>query len=270
MKSVSVVVTRYKESNELVKKCLHSLQEQVDCSGEVLFLDQAHDLEIQSFITKLNHPSLSFHYIKIPPNSLSFARNYGVTHAKNRYVLFCDVDCVLEQNWIEAIVATFVEEKVAIVGTKIIPAWETKSAWFHASKYIQEFYSLLSLGNGRVSVPKVIGASFAIDKELLQDEAYFNENLGRKSGTLLGGEETELCARALQNGHQVAYTGRTHANHMVSTERMQLPWLFRRAYYGGYSRAVKGGKVAPFTKTKTTLLDKMSLALILPFYAFGY
>lgn len=265
----SVVITRYDEPNRLVRQCLESLKNQIKASGEVIFLDQDNDRDISNFIKTLTNKRLQFKYINIPKKSLSFARNYGIKISKYNYVLFCDVDCVLENNWIAEIIRTFVTEKASIVVTKILPVWEKKTKWFHSSKYIREFYSLLDLSNKVIEVNKVIGASFGINKKLLGNVAQFKENLGRKDGILIGGEETELCERIKNMKGVIAYTPFTFANHSVSSGRMSILWLFKRAYYEGYSRASKRGNIQPFTK-KANTTDKLCLMLIAPFYVLGY
>ena len=50
---------------------------------------------------------------------------------------------------------------------------------------------------------------------------------------------------------------------------MNLKWLFKMAYFGGITRAMRGGKVETFT-TSYNLRDKAAISLVLPFFAYGY
>ncbi len=265
---MSVVITRFKEPFFYVKRCLGSIAKQTNCKAEVLFLDQTVSAQTKIFVNKLNNENIRFKYINIQPKSLSFARNYGMKSSKSKLVVYCDVDCVLPKNWLSEIYKTFKSSDSNIVGTKILPEWEEIPKWYHKSKIIQEFYSLLDLGNDYMEVNKIIGASFAINRNKLGDEGYFNENLGRKSGINLGGEETDLCQRVISSGGKVIYCPSTYAKHFVPKERMRMKWLINRAFFGGFSRALRGGNSEPFHK-RYELIDKIAVACISPFYLSG-
>lgn len=267
----TVVVTRYREPDDMFIRCLQSLAAQTSAQLVVLVLDQKRSEDIRRQCTSLSSSTVALNYRAIKAVSLSYARNYGTRHAKTDLVLFCDTDCVLPANWAATIIRVFNKRKATIVGTKITPVWSVKPHWYQQSKLVLEFYSMLDLGNTEQSVDKVIGASFAIDKKKLGDEAYFRMDLGRVNGVLLGGEETELCARALRKGGRIFYTPRTHADHWVEPQRIKLRWLVKRAYFGGTSRAIRGGKPSSNNAaSKKSLLDYCAIALILPPYIFGY
>lgn len=264
---ITVVITRSYETDELVEQCCLSLSKQKNVDALVLFLDQRKSETLQKFIYSINSAPIFFKYIQIPAKSLSFARNYGLEMTRTRLVAFCDIDCILEENWLNEIVTTFNLESASIVGTKILPVWGGKTRWYHKSKFIQEFYSLLNVAPSRCELPKVIGASFAVDKKELNG-MLFDERLGRKEGNFLGGEETDLCQRVRKKDGKVIYTPFTHANHQVSAKRLTLKWLLMKAYSGGISRAIRGGASEPFNK-EYNLLDRCAILLISPFYLFG-
>lgn len=265
---VTIVVTRSYEGFSLVKKCLLSLAEQKKYTIKVLFLDQQKSLGTKAYVESLKATHAVFEYRNIPAKSLSFARNLGLKISDTVYVGFCDLDCIMETNWIEEIIETFLQTQATIVGTKISPLWQGKISWYHKSKFIQEFYSMLDISAERCEMPKVIGASFAVNKTKLGSQGYFDERLGRKEGNYLGGEETDLCKRIIAKGGKIYYTPFTTAFHQVAPYRLKTGWLLKRAYYGGLSRAYRRGKAEPFNK-KYSLLDRVAILYILPFYFFG-
>jgi GT2 family glycosyltransferase len=268
-KEITTVVTRFNEPFEVVKHCVDSLSKQKSCQVTILFLDQVKSKETKLYIQNLRSKNVEFKYINVLAKSLSFARNTGLRMAKTDLVAFCDVDCILEENWSNEIVKTFKKYHATIVGTKILPIWEHEPSWYHNSKIIQEFYSLLNLSNSYSEIPKVIGASFAVDKSKIAKDLVFNEKLGRRKGALLGGEETEFCSNVLKSGGKIFYTPFTYANHTISSQRMKLSWLYKRAYFGGLSRALKGGRSEPFNK-KVKLFDRLAMIFILVPYMLGY
>src|SRR6185503_1389828 len=107
---LTIVITRSYESLDLIKDCLTSIQFQNDCKATVLFLDQQLSNETKSYVATLKSKKIKFKYINIPEISNSFARNYGLNKAKTNYVAFCDVDCILEKNYISEIINTFQKE----------------------------------------------------------------------------------------------------------------------------------------------------------------
>lgn len=268
MNKASIIVTRYKESDEMVKKCLTSLANLSGVDVAIYFLDQKTNIE-PALIDKISRlPNSKLSRIEIPAKSLSYARNFGINLSSTDYVIFCDIDCILPTNWAKEIVHTLEETKGAIIGTKIIPVWSTRPSWYHQSRFIKEFYSMIDISQKIIPITKVVGASFAINKRLLGDDAYFDENLGRANGNLLGGEETDLCDRAMQKGLSIYYTPNTYAEHTVEKERISLTWLIKRAYSGGYSRAKKGGKVSTFND-KPKAIDYAALTVIAIPYLLG-
>lgn len=268
---ITVVVTRYNETNQQLLICLKSLSDQT-INVHVLVLDQVTDSHVKQKIFYLNNNNVKFIYLNISRTSLSFARNKGVSIAKTNIVGFCDADCKLQKNWAEEIKKIFKDEKyVAIVGTKVSPKWGSRPLWFNKSKLIQEMYSMIDLSDEVMEVDKVVGASFAVNKNLLKNECYFDEKLGRKNGRLLGGEETDLCERASRKGFKILYTPKTEAIHYVGKVRISYNWIFNRAYWGGFSRAMKGGKISTFNRTKKLITpDLLGMGLIVPFYLTGY
>lgn len=268
-RELTVIVTRYLEPDDMVKECLQLLANQKGCVFTVIFLDQKKEKSIRAFCNNISDESIRIIHTHIPAKSLAFARNFGLKKAKTRYVGFCDVDCKLEKNWCKEMINAFHKSGAAIVGTKIIPNWHGKTSWFHKSRYIQEFYSLLDISEVLCDVPKVIGASFAVDKFKLGDQGYFDENLGRKDGNYLGGEETDLCQRVRSIGGRVVYTPFTVAHHQISRTRLPASWIQKRAFFGGLSRALRKGKAEPFNKTYRPL-DFLAILFILPAYLYGY
>jgi len=266
---ISVSVTRYNEPNEIVTKCIESLSKQTNVSAEILFLDQQDSKQVKDLCQSLSNQSIEIKYLRIPAKSLSFARNEGIRLAQARYIAFCDADCILQSNWLAEILSTFKQTNAAIVGTKIIPRWLAPTSWYHNSKYIQEFYSLLNVSPKIIPFKKIIGASFAFDREQVGKESYFVEKFARRGGLLFGGDDTDFSARVLAAGGKIYYTPFTFAEHTVSKERLSFKWIQKRAYFGGVSRALRGGFVDTYN-SQVELMDYFALALILPSYVTGY
>jgi GT2 family glycosyltransferase len=265
--SVTIVLTRYNEPNWLVWSTLESLSRQEGVKIEVLFADQRDDAETRDHLKALNNEAVNFRYETIPAVSLSYARNFGIKHAQNDLILFIDSDAIAAPDWAKHMAETLQNNNAGIVGGKILPKWHERPLLLARARVVLEQYSMLDLGEGVMPIAKVVGASFGINRAALKDDAYFDERLGRRAGILLGGEETDLCARARMQGLSVFYNGKALVHHQVLPERIRYAWIFKRIYFAGIGRAMRGGAPAP--SHKMGFWDFAALPVILPFYFAG-
>jgi glycosyltransferase involved in cell wall biosynthesis len=271
MPDATITLTRYAEPNWLFLETLVSIREQVNSVLQVLVLDQQDDKDIKDFCFQYSTQIVQFIYIVIPAKSLSYARNEAIRLCTTELLFYIDTDAVAEPNWANELITAMNANNAAIAGGKIIPKWHKSPGFLQRSGLVLEQYSMLDLGDEVVYVKKVIGASFAINLKLLASLAHFDEELGRQNGKLLGGEETQMCADAIQKNLTVIYVGTAVVHHQVMPERVAFSWIAKRMYYGGYSRALRGGKPDPNNAAnKFTQWDYMALTLLLPFYIAGY
>ncbi len=265
---LTITLTRYNEPDSLILETLESLSNQVNVTASVIFFDQDGDSNIQQNIDKLNNERVDFKRIVIPAISLSYARNQAIDNCQTSILLFIDSDAIAESDWAEMMLEAFKDSEAAIVGGKIVLKWKAKPPLLAKSNIVREQYSCLNLGDDLMPLSKVIGANFGVDLSKLRRLAFFDEELGRKSGILLGGEETDLCRRAIRSGLNVFYQGGALVHHQVLPERISNRWIFKRLYFAGYSRAQSGGMPSP-THSKN-IWDYFLLPLYFPPYLFGY
>jgi GT2 family glycosyltransferase len=129
-------------------------------------------------------------------------------------------------------------------------------------------YSLIDYGPNEKEIDRVIGGSLGINTRQMGKEAYFDKNLGRRNGKLLGGIDSEFCERAIKKGFKVYYCGCTIAQHQILESRMTLSWSINKFYYSGYSRAIRGGRPSSMNK-KREIVDCLVLGLFAIFYITG-
>lgn len=271
MNQMTIVVVRYREGLNTVKSCLNSLANQEEIKADILFLDQNKDNKIITYLNKLNEKgdNVTFLYENIPDVSLSYARNYGVKRSKTSFIAFTDPDCIVTRNWAYKLYQELKKNNVAIVGGKVIPLWTEGKKWYCKSIIIQELLALINLSDRVIGTKKIVGANFAINKKILGNEAYFKESLGRIRGIPLGGEETDLCERAHRKGFKVVYTPFAVVYHKIPKERLRKGWFVKRIFYGGVSRALRGGKPEQF-HNKRNFYDFIILPPLLLIYSLGF
>jgi GT2 family glycosyltransferase len=268
--AMSVVITRHREDPNMVEECLRSLADQDGITLEVLLLDQAGDPRLEKIVKHMHATSVhAFRYLEVETQSLSRSRNIGTRSSSCRYIAFTDPDCRVHPGWALSLVRALREPQAAIAGGKILPRWEGKVRWWHRSTLVREMAAILDLGEERREVTRVFGCNFCLDRELIVDPDPFDEKMGRTHGKLLGGEETDLCLRAVSSGWKVLYVPGAVVTHLIPRERMTLRDNFRRAYYGGHTRALRGGMPSALHPHRRWE-DFAAAVLLLPPYAIGY
>ncbi len=231
-------------------------------------LDQIDCQDIRNLCASLSSAAITFEYKIIPAQGCAHARNTALRLCRTDVLLWTDPDILMEPDWAQKLGGALMEKNMAVAGGKILPRWHGKPRWYMKTNVMADHYSLIDLGEKDRQTDRIIGGSMGIHAGLLRDRAFFNENLGRKDGTLLGGVDTEFCQRVIQHGFNVFYIGKAKALHQIPEERMKLKWIIRKFYYGGISRALRGGWPEAMNKTRT-MGDYFVLGAFAPFYLLG-
>lgn len=268
MPLVSIAVTRHDEPDWLVLQALESLAIQRGVSGEVIFLDQRTAPELAGRVKELATACIDFCVHSVPPTALSFARNEALRLARHQHVLFLDADAIADPAWARELVSTLDQPAVGVAGCRILPRWHVPPLLISRARVVWEQYSLVDHGETEKDMARVVGAGFGLHARRLGDLARFDERLGRRPGSLLGGEESDLCRRCRAAGLLVRYNGRARIWHQVLPERVRYRWVLRRLFYAGVGRAAMGG--APSPSHRPGLWDWIWMPLVLPCYSAGY
>lgn len=266
MASVSIAITRYGESDALVRRALEAALAQEGVQGEVLFLDQREAQPMADDALAEGRLALRIERGRLP--GLSAARNRALTTASHDLVLFLDADAVAEPDWAARMAQALAMPEVAVAGSRIEPGWpRTPPAFINATAILDQ-YSMLDLGRDTHETAKIVGAGFGVNRARLPQGFAFDTALGRRDGRLFGGEESDFCHRARMLGRKVVYCGEARVTHLVEPERLRLSWVMRRMYYAGYGRAAQGGAPAP--SRRLTWADWAFAPLYLPPYLAGW
>lgn len=268
MISVTIALTRYNECEELLQQCLESIAAQKDVRARVLVLDQKEHSETMNLCKSLSSENIIFEYHVIPASGCAHARNIAIHFCQTDFLLWTDPDMLLDPNWAKTLGSSLRERNLAVVGGRILPHWSKSPSWYMETNVMADHYSLIDWGPEDRETDRIIGGSMGINVGLLRRKVFFDERLGRKDGTLLGGVDAEFCQRAIRKGFTVFYVGRTTARHQIPESRMTISWIARKFYYGGISRGMRGGWPKAMNK-KRELTDYIVLGMFAPFYLFG-
>lgn len=183
---------------------------------------------------------------------LSGARNTGVGVATGEIVAFLDDDAVADPNWLELLIAQYVDASVVAVGGSARPAWPTSRPamyptpgsaadpsagpgefdWVVGCTYLGQPTSVSEVRN-------LMGCNMTLRRDAVVSAGGFGEELGRVGRIPLGGEETELCIRiaALNPSAKVIFEPRSAVSHEVAAARGTWGYFLRRCYAEGLSKA---------------------------------
>jgi GT2 family glycosyltransferase len=84
----------------------------------------------------------------------------------------------------------------------------------------------------------VLGANLAVRKEELDEVGGFALHLGKLRGTLLSGEDHELCLRVQRAGFRAVYVPAAVVRHWVPAERARVGYFLKWFYWSGITNAI--------------------------------
>lgn len=197
---------------------------------------------------------------------VSHSRNRCVALAETRHVAFLDSDGLPEPGWLDPLVARLAEDRVAVVGSRILAAWESRPPRLFTTSPASDWLSLFDLGSETLEVPRIMGTSYALDREHVPDPP-FDESIGRRPGWPLAMEENVLCEAAIAAGGRVLYEPASVVRHRIPADRATWRWIWRRAHTAGRETRV-GGRFEPLPRPPFGLRDRLfQVAVAAPFFA---
>ncbi|MFL5820776.1 MAG: glycosyltransferase family 2 protein [Solirubrobacteraceae bacterium] len=192
-------------------------------------------------------------YVRFKESSgVAESRNRIVALAETRYLLFLDADAVPLHGWANALLAAFgAAEGVALVGARIIPGWPQHAPRLFDTTIALELLGMLDLGFEPCELPRVMGTSFAADRERLPRAEPFSPDLGRRRAGLLAWEEVQLSLDVRAAGGRIRYEPGATVRHHVRPDRLSWRWMLRRAYAAGRETRRSPERLASFPRPLT-------------------
>jgi glycosyltransferase involved in cell wall biosynthesis len=183
----------------------------------------------------------------------SRALSAGIASASGEVLAFTDDDVAVEATWLDEIRAAMADDDVALVGGPVTPRWAGPAPrWLRragldsrqpdASEYGRLAAPLALLHYGSRSAvlgPRtLLGANLAIRRSVLNEVRGFAADLGKLRGTLLSGEDDDLCRRVQAAGFIARYEPRAVVRHWVPAERMRVRYFLEWFFWSGITNAM--------------------------------
>lgn len=236
--TLSVVICAHDERRwGFIEEAVASVAAQsVDPDEVILVVDYNEQLERRA--------QEAFPDVTVLPNvrekGLSGARNTGVEASRGAIVAFLDDDAAANPQWVESLKSGYEDETVLGVGGAIMPAWPEERPTFFPVAFdwvVGCTYEGLPLQ--RANVRNMIGANMSFRRDVFERIGGFDTGVGRNGHFPVGGEETELCIRALETtSHgRIVYEPTASVKHNVMPERTTWRYFLTRCYAEGITKS---------------------------------
>lgn len=173
---------------------------------------------------------------------LSGGRNTGIAASTGEVVAFLDDDAVADARWLECMADAFTDARVAGVGGRTRPAWDTeRPSWFPPEFDWVIGCAYTGMPTRRAPVRNVLGGNASFRREVFEQAGGFISGIGRDHGKRpLGGEETEFCIRLRQQipGAVLLFDEQAIIWHRVRDDRRRFGYYRSRCYAEGLSKAM--------------------------------
>ncbi|MFZ0036770.1 MAG: glycosyltransferase family 2 protein [Candidatus Acidiferrales bacterium] len=168
---------------------------------------------------------------------LAAARNTGLHRAKNEFVAALDADCVPDSAWLETLVATVSEPKMAIAGGKLIETVLTSVADRWRQSHMPQDW-----GEMRVVNPKfTFGSNTVARKSAIEEIGWYDERMRTN------GEDVDISRRLRVRGYDGVYEPRAivrHLRHDSVASVMNAYWRWWRFGVKAYANGARLSSMA--------------------------
>jgi len=253
--TVSVVIATFNRA-ALLAECLEHLSRQPFADGdEVIVVDNASTDETARVIEAARAAFIvPLHHLDEPAPGKSRAIARAMTIASGDVLAFTDDDVNVEAGWLAAVRAVMRDDDVALVGGPVLPRWEAppprwlrgahglrRSASLSGERYdrLASPLALLHYGSSPIDLgPRtVLGANMAVRRSAFLQIGGFAPHLGKLRGTLLSGEDRELCRLVQAGGMRAVYAPDARVQHFVPADRMRIAYYMSWFFWSGITMA---------------------------------
>lgn len=244
--TISVVIATYNRARRL-DACLRQLERQAFAPGdEVVVANNGSTDDTAEVLREAGRrmPGL----LRVveetrPGKSAAIAR--ALHECRADVLAFTDDDVLVADGWLASIREVMSNEAVALAGGPVMPLYERRTpAWLELEGptgfgRLAAPLALLHYGPARVPLgPRVVlGANMTVRRRAFLAVGGFPSDLGKLRGTLLSGEDHELCERIQAAGLLAVYDPQLRVRHLVPADRLRLAYFVRWFFWSGVTHA---------------------------------
>jgi glycosyltransferase involved in cell wall biosynthesis len=233
---VSVIVTTYdlfrlKDALEAVYSILNQSHRNIEI---IVVVDR--NLSLHQKMKEYLPPPVKLVFNQT--GGLSNSRNAGIKHATGDIIAFIDDDAVADKNWVYNLLQSYADPLVIGAGGKIKPMWYSDDKTFPEELFWIIGCTYKGCPEFRTSVRNTFGGNLSFRRSVFENNE-FCPNIGRNGLMQLTADETDLSLRLLNAfpDHKIIFDPNAVVYHRIYPYRLSLPFIMRRAYGEGISKA---------------------------------
>jgi len=173
------------------------------------------------------------------------ALNTGIAASRGDVLALTDDDVLVADDWLAQVRRIFGDPAIDLAGGRVDPRWERPAPrWMQVEQdgrygRLASPLALLHYGEPQpLGQRTAVGANLAIRRRVWEELGGFANHLGRRTGTLLCGEDHDFCQRAVAAGFRCEYRPELRVRHWVPAERTRLAYHLRWFYWSGITNAM--------------------------------
>jgi len=202
----SVIIPTYKR-RACLRNCLEAISQTSYHKDrfEVIVVDDSNDQGITYFLSPF-HERLHLLILSQKNAGPAAARNKGRKHARGKYLVFTDDDCVPASNWLNTLAQRFLKTPDCAIAGKTVNAL-TSNLYSTASHHIIDYlYAYYNIDPDYTQF--AVSSNFALPVEGFDAIGGFDINFTRPAG-----EDRDLCARWRDHGFRIIYAPEVIVRH---------------------------------------------------------
>jgi glycosyltransferase involved in cell wall biosynthesis len=243
--TISVVIATYNRARRL-DACLRQLERQAFEPGdEVVVANNGSTDDTAAVLREAADRMPMLRIVEETRPGKSAAVAAALRDCRADVLAFTDDDVLVANDWLAAIRAVMQDETVALAGGPVLPLCERRTPdWLDLGGVdgygrLAAPLALLHYGQQRVPLgPRVVlGANMTVRRRDFISAGGFPTDLGKLRGTLLSGEDHELCERVRAAGGVTIYDPSLRVRHLVPADRLRLSYFLRWFFWSGLTHA---------------------------------
>jgi glycosyltransferase involved in cell wall biosynthesis len=247
-KGVSITLCTYNGKKLLVETLEHIVSQKLEIPCELILVDNASTDGTRDFADQWwqvnGHPNIQYRSLEQPIPGKSYAQDLAYEKASYEYILVCDDDNWLDQNYIQLSYELMEANlEIGALGGYSEPVFENRRPeWFD---HYKNYYAVGKQSNIDGDITEIEGCLYGAGMVIRKSHWLALRRLGfehllscRKGNELSSGGDTEYCYALQLLGYKIWYDERLSFKHFMTSGRLNFNYLSRLRKAMAYSNFV--------------------------------